>query len=371
MSNKERLFNRQPRWGEAAFQIAARYFLRALAAWVRWAPMSLNYWLADRLGAGLYRWPRFRQVALENLRRVFGPGLPDRTAEYLARRSVQNNCRVVVEFLKLPTLPPEEVARRVTLEGVERLDAALARGRGVILLTAHYGNWEWMGARLVQAGYSLHVIAREQDDADITALVRGTREGVGMRVLERREVREALRCLRGNGVLGVLADQYAGRRGTIVDFLGTPTSTVIGPAVFALRTGAAIVPAFISRNGNNHHRVQLQPAVPLVQTGNREADIVANTARFNRIIAAQIRERPEEWLWIHRRWKLRHPRDFQALQQSVESLSENRPPRHGHPAHGTIRRDVKSAFRRGSEGNRERVPRETERWAGGDLSCGF
>jgi len=315
VSDKELLLNRRRRWWDPVFQMAARYLLWGLAAWVRWAPMSLNYWLADRLGAGLYRWPRFRQVAWENLRRVFGAGLPARTAEHLARRSIQNNCRVVIEFLKLRALTPEEVARRVTLEGTEHLDAALARGQGVVLLTAHFGNWEWMGARLVQAGYALHVIARDQDDADITALVRGTREGVGMRVLRRNEVREALRCLRRNEVLGVLADQYAGKRGVIVDFLGTPTSTVTGPSVFALRTGAALVPAFVSRDENNHHRVRVQPAVPLLRTGNREADIVANTARCNRIIAAQIRERPEEWLWIHRRWKLRHRRDLLALQQ--------------------------------------------------------
>lgn len=296
------------------FQIAARYLLFVLGAWVRRAPMSLNYWLADQLGAGLYRWPRFRQVALENLRRVFGPTLSIRTAEYLGRRSMQNNCRVVIEFLKLPTLKPEELAQCVTLKGAEHLDAALSRGQGVVLLTAHFGNWEWMGARLIQAGYPLHVIARDQDDADVTGFVRSTREGVGMRVLQRHEVREALHCLRRNEVLGVLADQYAGRRGVIVDFLGTPTSTVTGPAVFALRTGAAIVPVFSTRGAHNRHRAQCYPPLPLLRTGNQEADIVANTARCNRVIAAQIRERPEEWLWIHRRWKLRRRRDVLALQ---------------------------------------------------------
>lgn len=299
-----------PSLAEQWEQRGGRLLLFALAAVVRRTPWRLSYALADALGLALYHLvPRFRRIPNGNLRLAFGASRSEAALQRLARRSLQNSCRTLVEFLKLPVLTPADLDRMVELEGTEHLDAALAHGRGAILLTAHYGNWEFLGARLITAGYPLSVIARDQDDEGITRLVNEARQGKGMRVLRRSEVREALKCLRRNEVLGILADQNTAVGGVFVDFFGKPAATAPGPALLALRTGAAVVPVFIRRESPGRHRAAIQPPLRLVHTGNRETDVVAHTALMTKVIEHQVAQWPEEWLWLHQRWKKRPPQE--------------------------------------------------------------
>jgi len=218
----------------------------------------------------------------------------------------ENFGRCLVEFLRLPKLRKEgEIHELVSLEGEEHLRRALARGRGVVLLTAHYGNWEMVGAKLAACGYPLNVLARQQRDAVTTRLVDGIRQSCGMRVLAARngDSRVILACLRRGEIVGFLADQNAGRRGIFVDFFGRAASTFAGAALFALRTKAAVVPVFGLRNRDNTHTARLLPEVELIQTGSVRRDVEANTAAFTRLIEHQIRSRPGLWFWLHDRWR--------------------------------------------------------------------
>ncbi|HIE53147.1 MAG TPA: lipid A biosynthesis acyltransferase [Armatimonadetes bacterium] len=293
-------------WGKRLEMLLVRGIVWGLSAVAKRTSPATSFWLADRLGLLIYQViPRFHRTALNNLHMAFGDRKPPAELERIARRALQNNCRAVMEFLRLRCLSPEDLQRLVELWGSEHLDAALAQGRGVMLVTAHYGNWELMGARIATAGYPLTVITRDQDDEALTRLVNDSRESAGLRVIRRQEVRKALACLRRNEILGILADQNTAVGGVFVDFFGRPAATATGPVLFALRLGTPLLPCFIRRLEDNRHRVVIYPPLELVRTGDATRDIALNTARLTKVIEHQIAERPEEWLWIHRRWKRR------------------------------------------------------------------
>jgi KDO2-lipid IV(A) lauroyltransferase len=243
---------------------------------------------------------------MANLRLAFGN---ERTEEELAaigRACYRHLGKCLMEFIRLPAMGVEDIRRVAELRGSEHLDTALARGKGIILLTAHLGNWEMVGTRIAAEGYPLNVIARAQRDDTLTDYIRRTREVVGMRVYHREvAVRRSLEALRRNELVGMLLDQNAGDDGAFVDFFGRLASTARGPAAFALQTGAAVVPTFGWRKPDDRHVVELAEPVPLVSTGDREADILSNTARYTKVIENAIREHPEQWFWLHKRWKSR------------------------------------------------------------------
>ncbi len=282
--------------------------LRAMTAGVRW----LTPGQAGRLGAALGRTmfvctPHRRRIAFRNLSFALQEkGREERTR--ILRDCYDNIGRSLVEFMRLPSVSKKDAIHElISLEGEEHLRAALAKKRGVLLLTAHYGNWELVGAKLAASGYPLNVLARHQRDTGATRLVNSLRETAGMRVIPARKVDAAqiLRCLKRGEIVGFLADQNAGRKGIFVDFFGRAASTHPGIALFALRTKAPVVPVFGLRNSDNRHVALLLPEVKLIETGNMREDVAANTAAFTRLIEQQIRLRPELWFWLHDRWRTR------------------------------------------------------------------
>jgi KDO2-lipid IV(A) lauroyltransferase len=254
---------------------------------------------------------RYRRVARANLQRAFGATRSPDDIERLARRSVQHLGRTLIEFLQVPYWGPAEIERRVELIGTEHLDAALAKGHGVIGVTAHYGNWELLGGRLARAGYPLNVIVRDADDPATNALVGRIRRGCGYRVISRQNgLRKALACLRRGEILAIFLDQNSMEGDAFVEFFGYPAATATGPAVLARRTGAVLLPAFDRRQPDGRHVTALLPPVGWDGLDDHTA-IHGMTARLTKVIEEQIRVDPEQWLWIHDRWKRRpeHPPD--------------------------------------------------------------
>jgi KDO2-lipid IV(A) lauroyltransferase len=205
--------------------------------------------------------------------------------------------------------PPSFLLSRVKVEGVEHLNSAMARGRGVLILTAHFGNWELLAASHVLTAFPLSVVARPLDHPALDRLVARFRARSRAELINKhRALSEILSALRRQRMVGILLDQNASRReGVFVPFFGIPASTSKGLALLALKTGAPVVPIFIRREPDGRHRVIVDPAVPLSPTGDRDRDLVEATAAFTRIIEANVRQWPEQWLWIHRRWKTRPP----------------------------------------------------------------
>lgn len=293
----------QTRLGNAAVLWMARRWQRL--------PERLARRIGCALGAAMRTIsPRHARIVMTNLRLAFGGEKTEEELTAIAKACYRHLGLCLVEFIRLPGMSREEIVSLAELRGREYIDAGLREGRGVILLTGHVGNWEISGCRIAAEGYPINVIARAQRDTDITEYVRRTREALGMRVLHRSvAVRGSLRALRDNELLGVLMDQNAGDDGVFVDFFGHLASTAPGAAAFALRTGAAVVPTFGQRKPDGRHVVELGEPVPLINTGDRERDIHENTARYTNIIEDWIRAHPEQWFWLHKRWKARPPEE--------------------------------------------------------------
>jgi KDO2-lipid IV(A) lauroyltransferase len=257
--------------------------------------------------------PRHHRLVLKNLHIAFGREKSEAELGGIAAACYRHLGKSLMEFIRLPAMTPDDIRRVAEMRGAEHIDEALARGKGIILLTGHVGNWEITGARIAAQGYTLNVIARPQREDALTDLLLATREAAGMKVYHRGSaVKASLAAFRRNELVGVLLDQNAGEDGVFVEFFGHLASTAAGAAVFALRTEAAVLPTFGWRNPDNTHTVVIDPPVPLIRTDDYRQDIVANTAQYTRIIEGKIRAHPEQWFWLHKRWKSRPPEERSA-----------------------------------------------------------
>lgn len=281
--------------------LGALYPVGLLLAWL---PMRAGLWAGRRMGDlawALLR--RRRSLALENLTRVFGREHSGAELARLGRRSFQHLGMNLVEACVFFFRPPSVLLSRVELRGTERLSAAAAQGRGILLLTAHFGNWELLAASHALYGRPLSVVMRPLDAPLVDRLVARFRQKSGAELIaKRRGLRDVLEALRRGRMVGVLLDQNASRsEGVFAPFFGIPASTSKGLAVISLRTRAPVVPVFIRRGPGGRHSVEVDPPVALPEDG----DVVAYTAAFNRAIETAIRRSPEQWLWLHNRWKTR------------------------------------------------------------------
>lgn len=231
-------------------------------------------------------------------------GLAPAAVRPIIRRLFMNLGQNLLEIMYTPALNRDNIKRLVTIEGAEHLRQALAKGRGVVFLTAHIGNWEWLGAALALAGFPMTTIVKPQPNAQYTRILNEYREMTGLQVFNRGtgEIVLAARALKRGKVLGFLADQDGGRDGIFVDFFGRPASTPAGPAAFARKFGSPIVPAFIFHRPGGGYRVEIQPPLPCQNSGDVQRDIYENTRRLTRIIEDVIRRHPDEWLWFQKRW---------------------------------------------------------------------
>ncbi|MGI8970177.1 MAG: lysophospholipid acyltransferase family protein [Dehalococcoidia bacterium] len=277
------------------------YLLRRLA---RWTPAAAIRPLSAALGTVCYAaLPHLQRVARANLRRAF-PELAPEEIERLVRRCFQHQALTLIEFLQMADWDGAEIERRVQEKGLAHLEAAFSVGRGVILISAHYGNWELAAARIVRAGYAVNVVARDADDAETNALLHGIRHAAGYQVIPRQNAaRGVLACLRRNEVVVILMDQNTTQGEVYVDFFGHPAATTPGPAVLARRTGAPLVPGFIRRLGDGTYIGELLEPLEWEATDDPERDVQEITQRLTATIEAWIREEPEQWLWVHNRWK--------------------------------------------------------------------
>jgi KDO2-lipid IV(A) lauroyltransferase len=256
---------------------------------------------------GFHLASRQRRAGLRNLRMAF-PELTDAEREVILRRSFQNLGRLLVEFTHFPELNKSNISQFVVHDGLDNYLEGLRRGRGVIFMTAHFGAWELSSFAHALYGYPLKFIVRPIDNPRVEELISGYRTLSGNIPIQRRSAaRDILKALRENDAVGILFDQNTTRNeGVFAEFFGIPAATTPSIALFALRTGAAVVPGFLIWDESlRKHRLRLDPPVKLIDTGNIEQDVLENTRRFNKILEDYVRQYPDQWLWIHRRWKTR------------------------------------------------------------------
>ena len=225
-------------------------------------------------------------------------------AERIVRRCFQNLGKNFIEFIRFPHTSSEKNREIVTFEGKAHIDGALAQGNGAIILTGHFGNWELLAANLAEQVAPLTPVARRLRSRRLNALVCNWRVAAGYSTIDRdNAARGILRCLKRNELIGVLADVDTSVEGVFVNFFGRLAYTPYSPVAIALKTGAPVLPTFIIRQPDDSHHVVVEPPLNLTRTGDRDEDFLINTQMFTEIIESYVRRYPEQWIWMHERWK--------------------------------------------------------------------
>lgn len=271
-------------------------------------PRSMARGVAASVARALYALlPKLRCTAEFNLRLAF-PEWGDAQRQAVIRGMVRNLGWMAAEFARLPRYSKENIEQVVILDGQDNFLAGQRRGKGVLYLTGHIGAWELSSFAHALYGFPLHYMARPLDNARVDALVNRYRCLSGNRPIFKNEsARVLLKILREAGTVGILADQNTmPEEGVFVDFFGKTACTSTGIARVALHTDAAVVPGYAYWDERiRRYRLRFEPAVELIRTGDAEQDVFVNTLRFTKVIEEIIRKHPEQWVWVHARWKTR------------------------------------------------------------------
>ncbi len=269
-------------------------------------PYRLSLWIGSFLGIlGYNLWSSRREIAIKNIESCMNAGSIEGSVSpaELARESFKNLGKSIMEIVRIYHGIGEVILKNTEIEGVEHYISALNKGKGILLVTGHCGNWEVLALVSSYKVKPLAVVARAINNPYLNRLVERVRRKYGNRVIYKQgALREIIRELRRGGSVGILVDQSVlPSEGVKIPFLGRPAWTMRTPAVIAAKTGAAVLPVFIKRTPVGH-RIKVYPEVEL-QDGSSEDVVVENTKRISAYVERHIKENPSEWLWIHRRWK--------------------------------------------------------------------
>ena len=236
------------------------------------------------------------------------PEMGETAREKIVRGVFSNMGRLLAEFCQFQRLSRENISEVVIYDGFENFATSVERGKGTLFLTAHFGAWELCPAAHALHGYPLKFVVRPIDNPLVDSLVNRYRTMSGNQIIEKKNsLKEILKTLKDNGAIGILIDQNTTRdAGVFADLFNIPACTTTSLASIALRTGATIVPGFLIWDEQlRKHRLHFEPPPELIRSGDLQRDIAENTALFNRILEEMVRKYPDQWLWVHRRWKTR------------------------------------------------------------------
>jgi Kdo2-lipid IVA lauroyltransferase/acyltransferase len=292
--------------GKVAY-LATRLALKFGCGAIKIMPRTV-FWMADWLAAIGYRsFHGYRHRSLANLRIALGDQLDDAAIELTARRSLRNFFRACVEIGVTLESNDDQLRARIALIGRDYLDEALAKGNGVLLLSAHLGNFFLLGSRLAVEGYAASVLVNQPRDSRFAKLMDDYRLQVRQPTIHARPRHDALRELHGvlrqNQAVIVIADEFRQGSGVEVPFFGGNVIARRGPVTLALRTGAAIVPANMVRQADDSLRLIIEPELELDRSGKGSAQIAENTARMVQWLERTVRAYPDQWNWMNiRHW---------------------------------------------------------------------
>ena len=250
---------------------------------------------------------RLRHVGMRNLALAF-PEKSKQERSRILRGEFTSLGRQLAEVCHFPKYTLENISQVITYEGFENYERAHVRGKGVLFLTAHFGGWELSAFAHSLHGHPLHVVMRPLDNIYLDRLMHKYRTMHGNTTVDKNDfVRGLLAAMKNGETVGILMDtNMTPPQGIFVDYFKIPACTASGLARIALRTDAAVVPSFtIWDPVLRKYRLHFDPAVKLIRTGDDETDIAANTQLFTKIIEDYVRRYPDQWLWVHRRWKTR------------------------------------------------------------------
>ncbi|QAT17494.1 hypothetical protein BU251_07085 [Candidatus Velamenicoccus archaeovorus] len=272
-------------------------------------PLGLLYAFGRFFGWAGYAFAvKHRRIAIESLTMAFGKTKTPQEIRRICRECFNSMACLAVEFFMFMK-HPERIKKFVDIEGIDNLKKALAEGKGVVAISAHFGSFPLLLSRLAQEECKVNAVMRHMRDQKLDELFEDKRRlmRVGSIYTQPRQtcVSQSLKVLRDNEVLFVQLDQNFGTGGVFVDFFGVKAATATGPIVFSMRTGAPIVPMFIYRLGGPRHRIVIEPPIHVDESGTKSERLLHAVERLTALIEKYIRQHPHEWGWIHKRWKAR------------------------------------------------------------------
>ncbi|MBP2639122.1 MAG: lipid biosynthesis acyltransferase [Firmicutes bacterium] len=283
------------------------YLIKAFSRMICWLPYS---WL---LAIGKLLGLVFHRIAQKQRKRAIAQiserlNLPEKEARAVIRRLFIHVGQTFLEIMYTPVLDRNNLERFIAIENRHYLEEVLSTEKGAVILAAHFGNWEWLGATLALTGVPLSSVIKPQPNEQHTRILNEFRQHTGMQIFNRgtSELLGISRALKQGRFVGFVADQDAGRAGLFVDFLGKMASTPLGPATFARKFNVPVIPVFIVRRPEGGHRVVVQEPFYCEKTGNEEADLYRATQQMVKITENMIRQYPDHWLWFIKRWNTKY-----------------------------------------------------------------
>ena len=274
------------------------FVLRCIPQIVRKAFFMTIFFLFYHLGT------KNRLITMHNLLRSF-PGKDTAEIIKITKGVYRHFAIVAAEFFDLPDITKDNIHQWVDVEGMENYQAAIARGKGVLSIVAHFGNWELMTIAVPFFLKPMYIVYRPLDSPVIDNMVEYVRTMQGNEMIPKGgSGKRVMELLGENQIIGILSDQnVAKREGVFVEYFDRPACTGVGLAVMAMRSGAPVIPAFMARQKSGKYKFILKPAIDAVCTDNYEADLITNTQRFTKMVEEIVREYPDQWFWFHQRWK--------------------------------------------------------------------
>lgn len=286
-----------------------RYYLyylgRAAAFLVFLLPIRVASAIAAFFGRCAYfLLPKYRNITIKNLNHALGNKKTPEEIRRIALKVFENLGRNAGELINFPKINRNNIDRFLSIEGLDIVDRSFAKGKGTIILASHFGNWELVGMTFRVKGYPGATIGRKIYFYKYDNWLNRLRKAQDIDVIYRDDsVRKMLKVLKDNKILGIVADQDVDSvEGVFVSFFGMNAYTPVGPVALAKATGASLIPVFMIREGCRH-RFVIEKPIELTDTGNKDADIVTNTQKWSDVVEAYIKRYPEQWVWMHRRWK--------------------------------------------------------------------
>lgn len=308
MGRSKKRRKKRPKAEDFALYIVVRIFVSVF----RLLPLRICLLMGRFLASIAYLVDtKHRTVAERNLRNAYGDELSESQMQEIIRRSYLHLASVGIDFIKLPRIVDSNNWQDYfEFEGLGFVKKALEEGKGAICVTGHVGNWEVLGcamAFIFHHSHSLHSIAKHMENHYMDRFFTKLREESGQKIIfTENAARGILRVLKNNQLLGILIDQHVRGNSIFVDFFGQKASTTRSVATLSLKTGAPVIMFFARRlEGEYRFKITASEPIQIEKTGNMEKDIFNLTQRCTHIIESKIRERPHEWLWIHRRWKVK------------------------------------------------------------------
>lgn len=278
-------------------------FLRLLFFIFNLIPPETASQIADKIGALLFLRKRRREFSIYNLEKAF-PGKSQKEIEAIGRGSMQSMIEVIFEFMRIPSIA-KKPGSFIEMQGEEHVRQALKEGRGLVLAVSHFGNWELSGIATASKGFPLHAIGKFYKNPWLNPLIRKQRGMTGLQTIDQKgAARKTIQLIKENQIVAMLIDEHAKNGAVWVNFFGQKAATSALPAMVALKYHTPVVPVVFYREKKRRSRVVFDKPFPLIETGQYEADIVANTQLYMSHLEEELKKRPEDWtLWMHNRWR--------------------------------------------------------------------